>query len=113
MLKRMIFMAAAMIAAIPVFAAYEKGGIAVNGAEASALGGAFAAQKGNLFSVFHNPAGLYDLGGTEAGAGYGDIANTKKGSVYFAAAHYFAPYFTSALFASKVFVKDTGEYEDF
>ena len=46
---------------------------AYTGAEASAMAGAIVAEKGNNWSIFHNPAGLTEINGTQFSAGGGRL----------------------------------------
>ena len=46
---------------------------AYTGAEASAMAGAIVAEKGNNWSIFHNPAGMTEIDGTHFSAGGGKL----------------------------------------
>ena len=50
---------------------------AYTGAEVSAMAGAVVAEKGNNWSIFHNPAGLTEIDGTHFSAGGGNLYNFK------------------------------------
>ena len=50
---------------------------AYTGAEASAMAGAVVAEKGNNWSIFHNPAGLTEIDGTHFSAGGGNLYDFK------------------------------------
>ena len=47
------------------------------GADASAMVGAVVAEKGNNWSIFHNPAGLTEIDGTHFSAGGGNLYGFK------------------------------------
>ncbi|MFP4465984.1 MAG: hypothetical protein ACLFP1_02930 [Candidatus Goldiibacteriota bacterium] len=111
-LKRWVFFIAAVLTASPVFPIYEKGGFIMTGAEYSSMGGAAAARSNELFSVFYNPAGLYDLPGANAGAGYANITGIRESSFNAAVSYNFRPFFTSALSVSRFFIEESGYYEE-
>ena len=50
---------------------------AYTGAEVSAMSGAVVADKGNHWSIFHNPAGLTEIDGTHFSAGGGNLYGFK------------------------------------
>ena len=47
-------------------------------AEVSAMAGAVVAEKGNNWSIFHNPAGLTEINGTHFSAGGGELYGFKR-----------------------------------
>ena len=55
---------------------------AYTGAEASAMAGAVVAEKGNNWSIFHNPAGITEIDGIRLSAGSGKLFGFKWLPIY-------------------------------
>ena len=96
-----------------IFPLFEIEGILGYGAEPSGMGGAYCAKADSPFSIFYNPAGLYQYKNTSLFSEFASIANIKNNNFITGVVINFQPYFSYSLAGYGLFNTENNFYESF